>query len=792
MVLQLRSAADPSLIVDAAALWDQPERVLARFGAQADTDLLLALRRGAVVWPPLAPLLGQASPAARELDDDAVASLLGPAAEELAGAGIQVLWPASFGDGLKLQAVPTAAPERLTEAGFSLDALLEFRWRLTLGGELLDADEIAELAEAKRPLIRLRGRWLTLDPVLLAKLRRPPRTRMRAMEALGAVLAGTAEIDGETVTVVADGPFADFADQVARMAAAPPELAPTPGLEATLRPYQQRGLAWLAAMCDARARRLPGRRHGPRQDDPADRAAPAPPGGHGAGPDAGGLPGLAARQLGAGGRTGSPRTSRSAATTAADAHLRDLAADEIVLATYGVVLRATRRSWPGSAGAWWSPTRPSTSRTRSRAPPGHCATLPGAGPDRADRHPGGEPALRAVGDPGLDHTRAARPAERFRAGCAVPIERDRDPRGDRPARRAGARRSCCGAGNPTRASRRSCRPRPRPTVIVPLTAEQVTLYEAVVRETMAEIAERRGDRPARAGAQAAHRAEADLQPPRAVPEAVRGPLARAVPASSPAFDELLDVILAEGESMLVFTQYTQMARAAAAASGRRGIRSLFLHGGIPVRAPRGDGGRIPGRRGAGVPAVAEGGRHRPDPHPRRPMSCTTTAGGTRRSRTRPPTAPTGSGRTSRPGPPAHHRGHAGGPDRGAARDQTRPGRRGRRLRRGLDHRTVRRRARRAGLAAGRVDDRHGERASRAMGHTWWGRAWVDALEQRARLDPNRLPRGRDYARDGAVGDAGRSPRVRRGPGAGPPDGAPTTSGSGSGGSPTTSGTACST
>ncbi len=39
-----------------------------------------------------------------------------------------------------------------------------------------------------------------------------------------------------------------------------------------------------------------------------------------------------------------------------------------------------------------------------------------------------------------------------------------------------------------------------------------------------------------------------------------------------------------------------------------------------------------------------------------------------------------------------------------------------------------------------------------FGRTWWGRAWVEALEQRARLDPNRLPRGRGYARDGAVGD----------------------------------------
>ncbi len=38
-----------------------------------------------------------------------------------------------------------------------------------------------------------------------------------------------------------------------------------------------------------------------------------------------------------------------------------------------------------------------------------------------------------------------------------------------------------------------------------------------------------------------------------------------------------------------------------------------------------------------------------------------------------------------------------------------------------------------------------------FGATWWGRAWTEALEQRASLDPNRLPRGRTYARGGAVG-----------------------------------------
>ncbi len=434
MVLQLRSAADPSLIVDAAALWDQPERVLARFGAQADTDLLLALRRGAAVWPPLAVLLEQAGPAVLELDDDAVASLLGPAAEELAGTGIEVLWPASLGDGLKLQAVPTPAPERLTEAGFSLDALLEFRWQLTLGGEALDADEIAELAEAKRPLIRLRGRWVTLDPVLLAKLRQPPRTRMRAMEALGVVLAGSAEIDGETVTVVADGPLADFADRVARIAAAPPELPPPPGLEAALRPYQQRGVAWLAAMCDAGL-------GGCLADDmglgktiqvialhlhrravkagPTLVVCPASLLGTWEREVRRFAPDVPVRRYHGGGR-----------------HLRDVAADEIVLVTYGVVLRDSAEL----AGIGWGLVAADEAQ-HAKNPLSRTArelrALPAPGPDRADRHAGGEPAVGAVVDPGLEHTRAARPTGVLHPPGSGPGRTVPGRRGNRPVRRAG-------------------------------------------------------------------------------------------------------------------------------------------------------------------------------------------------------------------------------------------------------------------------------------------------------------------------------------------------------------------
>jgi uncharacterized Zn finger protein len=51
----------------------------------------------------------------------------------------------------------------------------------------------------------------------------------------------------------------------------------------------------------------------------------------------------------------------------------------------------------------------------------------------------------------------------------------------------------------------------------------------------------------------------------------------------------------------------------------------------------------------------------------------------------------------------------------------------------------------------------GPRGRRGFGRTWWGDAWVTALEERARLDPNRLPRGRTYARKGTVGQLAVAP-----------------------------------
>lgn len=51
--------------------------------------------------------------------------------------------------------------------------------------------------------------------------------------------------------------------------------------------------------------------------------------------------------------------------------------------------------------------------------------------------------------------------------------------------------------------------------------------------------------------------------------------------------------------------------------------------------------------------------------------------------------------------------------------------------------------------------------ARHFGKTWWGEAWLEALEYRALSDPNRLPRGRTYARQDRVRNVEIEPGLMR-------------------------------
>ncbi|HEV8114970.1 MAG TPA: DEAD/DEAH box helicase, partial [Acidimicrobiales bacterium] len=357
------------------------------------------------------------------------------------------------------------------------------------------------------------------------------------------------------------------------------ELPEPRGLAATLRPYQRRGLAWLVEMTTLGL-------GGCLADDMGlgktlqaialhlHRQATL-------GPSAGPLlvvcpatvlggwqreierfaPGIPVRRFHGGDRT-----------------LSDVAADEVVLVTYGVL----RRDRPRLAEVPWGVVVADEAQ-QVKNPLSRTARELRLVPASARVALTGTPVenrlseLWAILDwttPGL-----LGPLATFQRRVAVPVERHRDPE---------ATAALASLVRPFLLRRRKLDPGIAPELppktetdeVVPLTTEQASLYEAVVREVLADIAKARG--MARRGlvlklltslkqvcnhpAQLLHQ---------------DGPLAGRS-GKLDALDQLLPSMLDGGESVLLFTQYVTMGRLLERHLAAAGIGTLFLHGGVPV------------------------------------------------------------------------------------------------------------------------------------------------------------------------------------------------------------------
>ncbi|MFP5021500.1 SNF2-related protein [Pseudonocardia phyllosphaerae] len=244
----LQSTDDPSLQLPAADVWaGDGDRLVA--GAQ---DVLLAeLGRAAQVLPELVPALRRARPTELELDVDGAHRFLTRDAPALLAAGFGVAlprgWDGTRSLGLKLSASSAAAPGAVTRGGLGRDELAGFRWSLAVGDDELGEDEIAALVAAKAPLVRLRGRWVAVDAAALARgLDFLRRSRDSTPSVHDVLAASRGDVDAPLPVLDVDargrlGALLDgSADATLEPLPAPPEFT------ATLRPYQERGVAWLA------------------------------------------------------------------------------------------------------------------------------------------------------------------------------------------------------------------------------------------------------------------------------------------------------------------------------------------------------------------------------------------------------------------------------------------------------------------------------------------------------------------------------------------------------------------
>ncbi|MPY58875.1 DEAD/DEAH box helicase [Streptomyces spongiae] len=583
VVPQLHSADVPGLVADAAAVWAGT----GTFGPRARMDALLALRRGARAWSPLTPLLSAAVPDSLELADDEITELLGEGTRLLAAAGVEVHWPRQLARRLTARAVigpPDDGQEAAgTESGapsfLSADALLAFNWRFALGDQQLTRQELDRLAEANRPMVRLRDQWVLVDPGEVRRALAQQDRKVTPIDALGAALTGSTEIDGLRVDVRPTGWLATLKERLAEPEEQEPVGQPA-ALAATLRDYQLRGLNWLARMtslglggCLADDMGL-GKTitlislHLHRQTDPSAAGptlvvCPTSLMGNWQREIEKFAPGVPVRRFHGAGRS-----------------LADLADGEFVLTTYGTM----RLDAPQLGEITWGMVVADEAQHVKNPYSATAKELRGISA-RARVALTGTPVennlseLWAILDwttPGLLGRLGT-----FRAQYAQAVEGGQDPAAaERLARLV----------RPFLLRRRKSDPGIAPELppktetdrAVSLTTEQTGLYEAVVRESLTVISG--ADHMARRGLivklltglkQICNHPAQFLKEerPRIVGRSGKLEL----------LDELLDTILSEGASVLVFTQYVQMARIIEQHLSARGVSSQFLHGGTPVQ-----------------------------------------------------------------------------------------------------------------------------------------------------------------------------------------------------------------
>jgi SNF2 family DNA or RNA helicase len=249
----LQARDDPSLLVPAEMVWRERGstlRYLDRRFENPQEKLLEGLGLASRLFPPLETSLRQARPDACELDIDQTYTFLRETAPLLEQSGFGVLVPQWWKRRHKRLGVHATISAKDGHGILNLDSLVDFRWKLALGDQILDQNEFARLAALKVPLVQVRGEWVELRPEQVEVAMRfwQEQQAVEEMELRRALRIGLAEEgragDMSIVAVDAKGAVRDL---LRRLNGGEPlvELLPPENLHGELRPYQVRGFSWL-------------------------------------------------------------------------------------------------------------------------------------------------------------------------------------------------------------------------------------------------------------------------------------------------------------------------------------------------------------------------------------------------------------------------------------------------------------------------------------------------------------------------------------------------------------------
>ncbi|AAP99093.1 MULTISPECIES: DEAD/DEAH box helicase [Prochlorococcus] len=248
----LQSESDPSIRLAADQIWEAGVEVTKVGGITIDNPseiLLEGLGRSLEIFPPIEKGLESPTPHTMKLSASEAFVLIRTAAAKLRDMGIGVILPNSLSKGFASRlglAIQAELPE--SSLGVMLGESLNWDWELMIGGINLSMKELEMLAKKNSPLLNHKGTWIELRPNDLKNASKffanTPELNLDKALRLSANKGNT--FMKLPVHHFESGPRLQSVLEQYHHQKAPEPLPAPNGFHGQLRPYQERGLGWLA------------------------------------------------------------------------------------------------------------------------------------------------------------------------------------------------------------------------------------------------------------------------------------------------------------------------------------------------------------------------------------------------------------------------------------------------------------------------------------------------------------------------------------------------------------------
>ncbi len=194
-----------------------------------------------------------------QLSEEEAWMFLTDASETLVALDMEILlpswWQAMKNANLRVKAaLKGTASHRPSFVGLS--AMLDFNWRFSMNGVDLSEDEFNHLVEEKRRLVYIRGRWVKLDPQFIRQIqemmKKAEKEGLHVRDLLEQELAEEPASEEELenpkafakIQIELNRQWKQMIKQLSELKEVPEQQVPE-SLNGELRPYQQLGMSWL-------------------------------------------------------------------------------------------------------------------------------------------------------------------------------------------------------------------------------------------------------------------------------------------------------------------------------------------------------------------------------------------------------------------------------------------------------------------------------------------------------------------------------------------------------------------